>query len=71
GNVWRDVPAQQHTPAKPALDQANRITLPSPLTTTKIRVVFVNCKGRYGYVAVTELESWAPPSANATGQPLQ
>ena len=65
GDSWRDAPGQQHTPAKPALDQVNRVTLRSPLTTSKIRVVFVNGKGRYGYVAVTELESWVPPSASA------
>ena len=65
GDSWRDAPGQQHTPAKPALDQVNRVTLRSPLTTSKIRVVFINGKGRYGYVAVTELESWVPPSASA------
>lgn len=66
GDSWRDAAGQQHTPAKPALDQVNRVTLLSPLTTSKIRVVFVNGKGRYGYVAVTELESWVPPSAFAS-----
>lgn len=63
GSAWRDAPDQQHMPANPALDQVNRVTLPTPLSTTKIRVVFTNEDGPYGYVAVTELESWVPPSA--------
>lgn len=63
GNAWKDAPHQHHVPAKPAADQLNRITLPEPLTTSKIRVVFTNKGGRYGYVAVTELESWAPPAS--------
>lgn len=65
GSAWRDAPGQMHTPAKPALDQVNRVTLPTPLSTSKIRVVFTNKSGPYGYVAVTELESWVPPSADA------
>jgi hypothetical protein len=61
GDAWKDAAGQQQTPAEPTQNQVNRITLPSPVTTTKIRVVFVNKRGPYGYVAVTELESWVPP----------
>jgi hypothetical protein len=62
GSAWKDAPNQQHTPAQPAVDQVNRVTLTTPLTATKIRVMFTNKGGPYGYVAVTELESWVPPS---------
>lgn len=61
GDAWRDAPDQQHTPVKPAVNQVNRVTLPTPLITSKIRILFVNHGGPYGYVAVTELESWEPP----------
>jgi hypothetical protein len=66
GNAWRDAADQQRAPAKPSLDQVNRVTLPSPLTTSKIRALFVKCKGRYDYVALTELESRVPPAAFAS-----
>ncbi|MEO8777147.1 MAG: discoidin domain-containing protein [Rhodanobacter sp.] len=65
GSAWSDAPEQKHIPVKPALDQVNRVTLKMPLFTTKIRVVFSNSGGPYGYVAVTELESWVPPLTTA------
>jgi len=69
GTAWVDAPGQQHTPATPAVDQVNRVTLLTPLTTTKIRVMFTNKGGPYGYVAVTELESWVPSSIGGEKQP--
>lgn len=63
GSAWQDAPNQVHTPAEPVVNSVNRVTLPRPLTAAKIRVLFTNRGGPYGYVAVTELESWVPPSA--------
>ncbi|HEY3957508.1 MAG TPA: discoidin domain-containing protein [Streptosporangiaceae bacterium] len=62
GSAWADVPGQVHTPAKPVVDDLNRVTSPT-VVTTKIRVLFRPKAGPYGYPAVTELESWAPPAS--------
>ncbi|MBF9066950.1 MGH1-like glycoside hydrolase domain-containing protein [Streptacidiphilus fuscans] len=63
GTAWRDVPDQTRNSTVPVGNGLNRITFP-PITTTQVRLLFTDPPG--AYVGVTEFESWAPSSRDAS-----
>ena len=63
GSGWLEVPEQTHTPQVPVGNGLNRITF-TPLTTSRIRLLFDNPPG--AFVGVTELQSWSESSAAAS-----
>ncbi|MGW4517438.1 MGH1-like glycoside hydrolase domain-containing protein [Streptomyces sp. NPDC004393] len=63
GTAWQDVPDQTRNSATPVGNGLNEITFP-PITTTQVRLLFTNPPG--AYVGVTEFESWAPSSHDAS-----
>jgi hypothetical protein len=63
GSAWTDVPGQARDRAEPVGNGLNRITFPT-ITTERVRLLFTNPQG--AYVGVSELQSWAPSSRDAT-----
>lgn len=64
GSAWVSIPNQVKTPAAPSGRDVNVITF-TPMTTSQVRVVFVNGAGKPG---LTELEVWDSP-VNGGGSP--
>jgi hypothetical protein len=57
GTSWASIPGQLKTPATPSGRDVNIVSF-TPLTTSRVRVVFVNGAGKPG---LTELEAWDSP----------
>ena len=63
GTTWQDISEQTRSSATPVGNGLNRITFPA-ITTTQVRLLFTDPPG--AYVGVSEFESWAPSSQDAS-----